>query len=74
MAIAHDLSLMGRLTALLEMCEMHAARGDMRHMPGLVALIDQTNRVRRETVRQEMESAKRLEPQIKAQPRTELPI
>ena len=73
MAIAHDVTGSGRLMALLEMCEMHAARGDMRHMPGLLALIDQTRRVVREEIRQKMD-AKQIDLQVRKPFKPELPI
>jgi len=73
MAIAHDITPRGRLMALLEMCEMHAARGDMQHMPGLLELIDQTRRVVKEDILRQME-ARQIEPRIKLSPKQELPI
>ena len=73
MAIAHDMTPRGRLMALLEMCEMHARRGDMRHMPGLEALTDQVGRVVRDEIRREME-AKQIEFRITQATKPELPI
>lgn len=73
MAILHDLTPMGRLLAVLEMCEMHAARGDMHHMPGLVALMDQTRRLLNEEVRARI-NTKQISVHIPVNSKDELPI
>lgn len=74
MAVLHDITPKGRLLALLEMCEMLARRGDMRHMPGLLALVDQTRRVVDAQTRIEME-AKQIEFSEPSQAvKAELPI
>jgi hypothetical protein len=45
MAIAHDMTVVGRLIALLDRCQMHNARGDFRHMPDLATLTEQCARI-----------------------------
>lgn len=62
MPIAHDMSPTGRLTALLERCEMHAGMGNLRHMPDLLALVEQTRRIVSAATFEQME-ARTIEPQ-----------
>ncbi len=56
MAVVHDMTAQGRLLALLEQCKMHAARGEFRHMPGLLALTDQCDRAVRAQIRLQMDA------------------
>ncbi len=56
MTIAHDLTPQGRLMALLERCQMHAARGDFRNLPDLQLLTDQCTRVVRASIQAGMDA------------------
>lgn len=70
--ILHDMTATGRLMALLEACKEHVARGDFRTLPRLSALIEQTDRIVAQHVRQQMDH-QRIPPNAPA-PRREEPV